>query len=59
MIYTQFGKKARKAMIDRDMTMTSLAKELKISNSYLTDIFKGTRKGAKQKVRIAQILELQ
>lgn len=59
MLYTIFGIEAKKIMIERGMTMTALAKELEISNSYLTEIFKGTRKGAKQKDRIAKVLGME
>ncbi len=58
MALTTFGIKAKKAMLDRHMTQTALAKELGISNSYLTEIFHGTRKGSKQKEKIAKILKI-
>ena len=58
MALTSFGIQVKKAMLDRDMTQTTLAKELGISNSYLTEILHGTRKGVKQKERIAKILDI-
>lgn len=59
MALTNFGVEARKIMLEKDMTMTELAKQLGISNSYLTDIFRGGRKGTKQKQRIAEILGME
>lgn len=56
MALTAFGIEAKKVMLDKDMTQTALAKELGISNTYLTEIFHGTRKGTKQKERIAKML---
>lgn len=57
--YTRFGIEAKKILLDKGMTQTDLAKELQISNSYLTEIFKGTRKGTKQKERISKILGME
>lgn len=45
-------------MIDMDMSMSDLAKELNITRAYLTEIFKGTRKATGQKQKIARILGL-
>ncbi|WP_246552255.1 helix-turn-helix domain-containing protein [Vallitalea pronyensis] len=56
MIYSYFGKEARKIMIDKGMSMTQLASQLGISRPYLTEIFSGTRKAKKQKQKIATIL---
>lgn len=58
MAYTNYGKQARKKMIDKDMKMTELAIELNISSSYLTDIFSGARKGTQQRKKIVKILEI-
>ena len=55
---TPFGKEVEKALIDRDMTKTDLAKELGISGAYLTDVLKGTRVGKDLKPKIAKLLEL-
>jgi len=54
--YSVFGLKARTVMLKKNITMTSLAKELGITVSYLSDIFKGARNGATQKTKIAQFL---
>lgn len=58
MKYSDFGIEVRKVLLERDLTLTSLASELKISVSYLSDILKGSRKGKKQKQRIADALGL-
>lgn len=49
MQYSSFGIKVRTALLERELTITSLASELGISVSYLSDILKGSRKGKKQK----------
>lgn len=53
-----FEKAVRKALIDKDMTLSDLAKELKISLAYLHDILKSTRKANKQRLRIIKFLNL-
>ncbi|EEL89143.1 hypothetical protein bcere0029_10120 [Bacillus cereus AH1272] len=37
------------ALLERELTVTSLASELGISVSYLSDILKGSRKGKNKK----------
>ena len=54
-----FEKKVRKTLIDKDMTLSQLAKELKISVSYLYDILNSTRKADKQREKIISYLNLQ
>ncbi|MFA5385881.1 MAG: helix-turn-helix transcriptional regulator [Eubacteriales bacterium] len=54
--YSAFGLEARSIMLKKSITMTSLAKELGITVSYLSEIFKGTRNGTAQKTKIAQLL---
>jgi hypothetical protein len=56
--YSEFGIKARTVMLQKSMTMTALAKELKISRAYVSDIFLGLRQAPKQKKRIAEFLGL-
>ena len=56
--YSAFGLEARSIMLKKSITMTALAKELGISVTYLSEIFKGTRNGKSQKERIAQILNM-
>lgn len=56
--YSEFGIEARGIMLAKGMTMTALANELDISVAYLSDILRGTRRGTKQKKKIAQILEM-
>ncbi|AWC31836.1 MULTISPECIES: helix-turn-helix domain-containing protein [Bacillus] len=59
MQYSSFGIKVRTALLERELTITSLASELGISVSYLSDILKGSRKGKKQKKRIADTLGIE
>lgn len=56
--YTEFGLKARAVMLQKKITMTSLAKEVGVSCSYLSEIFKGTRNGEAQKEKVVAILGL-
>lgn len=56
--YTDFGAEARKIMLQKDITLTSLAKQLGVSVTYVSEIFKGTRKGASYKSQIANILNM-
>lgn len=53
---TPFGKEVEKALIDRDMSKSELAKILGITQAYLTDILKGTREGKERKKQIAEYL---
>lgn len=59
MKYSNFGIKVRTALLEQDLTLTSLASDLNISVSYLSDILKGSRKGKKQKKRIADTLGIE
>lgn len=54
--YTDFGAEARKIMLQRNIKMKSLAEELGVSVTYVSEIFKGTRPGEKQKPVIAKML---
>jgi len=56
MNYTEFGHQARRIMLERKITMTALAKEIGVCTPYVSEIFKGTRPGKLQKVKIAEIL---
>ncbi|MGY3419475.1 transcriptional regulator with XRE-family HTH domain [Bacillus mycoides] len=58
MKYSSFGIEVRKVLLERDLTLTILASELKISVSYLSDILRGSRKGKKQKRAIVELLGL-
>ncbi|MEV2909732.1 helix-turn-helix transcriptional regulator [Paenibacillus larvae] len=40
----------------KDIKMVDMAKELGVSTTYLAEILKGTRKGTKQKPKIAEML---
>lgn len=55
---SEFEKEMRKALIDRDLTIKDLSKELGISQAYLYDILKGNRPGAKHKEKIAKMFNL-
>lgn len=52
-----FEKTVRKALIDKDMNLSNLAKKLGISLAYLYDILKSSRKAEHQKRKIAEILD--
>lgn len=56
---SKFEKEVRKALIDREMSLMDLAKQLQISLSYLYDILKNNRPGKEQKKKMVEILELQ
>lgn len=55
---TTFEKDVRKALIDKEMSITDLSNQLGITVPYLYDILKGNRAGSKQKEKIVKILEL-
>jgi len=55
---SKFEKDVRKALIDKDMTMTSLAEQLGIVTSYAYELITGSRKSIDQIKRICQILGL-
>ncbi|PES11551.1 transcriptional regulator [Bacillus cereus] len=59
MQYSDFGIKVRTELLKRNLTLSSFASELGISISYLSDILKGSRKGKKQKKRIAETLGIE
>lgn len=54
--YTKFGAEARKIMLQKNIKMIDVAKELRVSVSYISEILKGTRNGEKQKSKIAEML---
>jgi predicted transcriptional regulator len=54
-----FEKTVRKALIDKDMTLSNLAEQLGISLAYLYDILKSSRKAEHQKKRIAELLNFE
>ena len=53
---SDYEKAVRKALIDKDMTMAQLAKELGISKTYLYDIVTGNRLAVTYKERINTLL---
>jgi transcriptional regulator with XRE-family HTH domain len=57
--YTPFGMQVRAILLQRGITSGELAKQIGISDSYLSDILRGGRKGKKQKARIAKVLGLE
>lgn len=57
--YTDFGAEARKRMLQQGITMQEIAKQLNVSTPYVSDIFKGARKGEKQKPLIAKMLGME
>ncbi|WP_410512081.1 helix-turn-helix transcriptional regulator [Paenibacillus sp. BR2-3] len=57
--YTEFGAEARKVMFQRSIKMKDVAQELGVSVTYVSEIFKGTRPGEKQKPLIAKMLGME
>lgn len=55
---SEFEKRVKKALIDRDMTMTDLAEALGITISYVSDLTKGKRKNQAQIDKIKGFLDL-
>ncbi len=58
MSLTTLEKETRKALVERNMTLTTLANDLGISLPYLYDILKGNRPAPKQRKKIVRILKL-
>jgi Helix-turn-helix. len=57
--YSDFGLKARTAMLQKGITISALAKELGISCMYLSELLRGTRgkkTGQKYRDQISKIL---
>lgn len=59
MPYSEFGVSVRAQMLRKGVKGTKIAKELGISNAYLSDILRGARNGEKYKGRIIEILEME
>ncbi|MFI8711994.1 helix-turn-helix domain-containing protein [Brevibacillus brevis] len=57
--YTEFGAEARKIMLQKNIKMVEVAKELGCSVTYVSEIFKGTREGKKQKPLIVKMLGME
>ncbi|MEK3735479.1 helix-turn-helix transcriptional regulator [Paenibacillus sp. FSL M8-0334] len=57
--YTDFGLEARKRMLQKGVKMKDVAQELGVSVTYVSEIFKGTRPGEKQKPKIAEMLGIE
>ncbi|KEQ22336.1 helix-turn-helix domain-containing protein [Paenibacillus tyrfis] len=57
--YTEFGGEARKIMFQKNIKMKDVAQELGVSVTYVSEIFKGTRPGEKQKPLIAKMLGME
>ncbi|BFH59411.1 helix-turn-helix domain-containing protein [Paenibacillus azoreducens] len=57
--YTEFGAEARKIMFQKNIKMKDVAQELGVSVTYVSEIFKGTRPGEKQKPLIAKMLGME
>ena len=55
---SEFEKKVKKALIDRNMTLTDLAEALGISLSYVSDLIKEKRTNEDQLARIKNFLNL-
>ncbi|MBG9737293.1 DNA-binding protein [Paenibacillus alvei] len=46
-------------MLQKNIKMVHIARELGVSVTYISEIFKGTRKGKKQRPAIAKILGME
>lgn len=57
--YSEFGLKARKVMLEKDIKQIALAKDLGISPYYLSEILKGTRPGKKYRRAICEKLGIE
>lgn len=55
---TSWEKQIKKALMDRDMNMSDLAKELNVSHGYIYNIVSGNRKGVEVKEKINEYLGL-
>lgn len=55
---SEFEKQVKKALIDRNMTMSDLAEALGISLSYVSDLIKEKRNNKEQIARIKDFLNL-
>lgn len=55
---SEFEKQVRHALIEKEMTVSDLARELGLSVSYVHDILTGKRKGEKQVERIKKFLSI-
>ena len=55
----EYEKTVRKRLIDKDMTLSKLAKELGISTAYIYDILKNSRRANHYRNLINKILEIQ
>lgn len=56
---SEWEKKVRKALIDRDMNIPELAEIVGFNVTYIYDIFSGARPGDKVKAAINDFLELE
>ena len=52
-------KEIRKALIDRDMTISDLADELNVSAAYIYDIISGNRKATELRQKINEYLNIE
>lgn len=57
--YSEFGLKARMVMLQKRISGASIAKELGVSATYISEILKGTRQGKGKREQIAKILGIE
>lgn len=55
---SEFEKAVRKALIDREMSLSDLAREIGISISYMYEVLRGTRRSEEQIQKIRDYLDL-
>ncbi|MEL7656207.1 MAG: helix-turn-helix transcriptional regulator [Bacillota bacterium] len=57
--YSEFGLKARQVMLQKRISGAEIARKLGVSNSYVSEILKGTRDGKGKKEQIAKMLGIE
>ena len=55
---SDWEKRVRKALIDKDMHISDLADELNVSSAYVYDVLSGNRKATGLRQRINDLLKL-
>ena len=56
---SDWEKEVKKALIDRNMTVDDLARELNVSRAYIYEIFKGGRKATEMRQKINDYLGIE
>lgn len=56
---TPFGIKVKKRLLEKDMTISELAEQIGVKQSYLSQVLYGDKKGYKYMDKICSILEIE